>query len=99
MFSGFVLFDHPLKAGEEFEGRVPLAKSLDTHPELDLSYKDKAFTIQLASDQVSIPARCRFLYRMKGLDDKWMLTPEGRPEATFTNLFRQLCPGGKGGEC
>lgn len=23
---------------------------------------------------------------MKGLDDKWMLTPEGRPEATFTNL-------------
>ena len=43
-----------------------LAKSLDTNPELDLSYKDKAFTIQLASDQVSIPARCRFLYRMKG---------------------------------
>ena len=86
LFSGFVLFDHPLKAGEEFEGRVPLAKSLDTNPELDLSYKDKAFTIQLASDQVSIPARCRFLYRMKGLDDKWMLTAEGRPEATFTNL-------------
>lgn len=24
LFSGFVLFDHPLKAGEEFEGRVPL---------------------------------------------------------------------------
>ena len=22
LFSGFVLFDHPLKAGEEFEGRV-----------------------------------------------------------------------------
>ena len=86
LFSGFVLFDHPLKAGEEFEGRVPLEKSLDTHLELDLSYKDKAFTIQFASDQVSIPARCRFLYRMKGLDDKWMLTPEGRPEATFTNL-------------
>ena len=86
LFCGFVLFDHPLKAGEEFEGRVPLEKSLDTHPELDLSYKDKAFTIQFASDQVSIPARCRFLYRMKGLDDKWMLTPEGRPEATFTNL-------------
>ena len=28
---------------------MPLAKSLDTNPELDLSYKDKAFTIQLAS--------------------------------------------------
>ncbi len=86
LFSGFVLFDHPLTAGEEFEGRVPLKESLDSHPELDLSYKDKAFTVQLASDQVGLPARCRFLYRMKGLDDKWMMTAEGRPEVTFTNL-------------
>lgn len=86
LFSGLVLFDHPLMAGEEFEGRVPLKESLDANPDLDLSYKDKAFTVQLASDQVSLPARCRFLYRMKGLDDKWMMTAEGRPEVTFTNL-------------
>ena len=87
LFSGFVLFDHPLTAGEKFEGRVPLKLSLDSNPELDLSYKDKAFTIQLASNQVSLPARCRFLYRMKGLNDKWMMTPDGRSEVTFTNLL------------
>ena len=86
LFSGLVLFDHPLAAGEEFEGRVPFRKSLDAQPEITLSYKDKAFTVLLASDQVSLPARCRFLYRLKGLDDKWMMTPDGRPEATFTNL-------------
>ena len=86
LFSGLVLFDHPLMAGEEFEGMVPLRQSLDSHPDIDLSYKAKAFTVQLASDQVMLPARCRFLYRMKGLDDKWMLTAEGHPEVTFTNL-------------
>ena len=86
LFSGLVLFDHPLMAGEEFEGRVPLKESLDHNPELELSYKDKAFTIQLASDQISLPARSRFLYRLKGLNDKWMMTAEGRPEVTFTNL-------------
>ena len=86
LFSGLVLFDHPLTAGEEFEGRVPLKESLDFNPELDLSYKDKAFTIQLASNEVTLPARARFLYRMKGLNDKWMMTAEGRPEVTFTNL-------------
>ena len=86
LFSGLVLFDHTLTAGEEFEGRVPLKESLDFNPELDLSYKDKAFTIQLASNEVTLPARARFLYRLKGLNDKWMMTAEGRPEVTFTNL-------------
>ena len=86
LFSGLVLFDHPLTAGEEFEGRVPLKESLDHKPELDLSYKDKAFTILLASNEVTLPARSRFLYRVKGLNDKWIKTPEGRPEVTLTNL-------------
>lgn len=86
LFSGLVLFDHPLTAGEEFEGRVPLKESLDFNQNIELSYKDKAFTIQLASSEVTLPARARFRYRMKGLNDKWMITAEGRPEVTFTNL-------------
>ena len=86
MFSGLVLFDHPLKAGEEYEGRVVLEKSLDESRELDLSYKDNAFTIQLSSEDVTVPSRNRFLYRMPGVTDKWLMTASGRPEVTFTNL-------------
>lgn len=86
LFSGLVLFDHPLVAGEEYEGRVVLEKSLDFCRKLDLSSKDNAFTIQLASSEVSVPSRSRFLYRMAGVSDKWILTPEGRPSVTFTNL-------------
>lgn len=86
LFSGLVLFDHALTAGEEYEGRVVLDKSLDFCRELDLNNKDNAFTIQLASSEVMVPSRSRFLYRMAGVSDKWMLTPEGRPSVTFTNL-------------
>ena len=86
LFSGVVLFDHALTAGEEYEGRVILEESLDASHRLDLSYKDNAFTIQLASSEVTVPSRNRFLYRMKGVTDKWLLTPADRPEVTFTNL-------------
>ena len=86
LFSGLVLFDHPLMAGEEYEGRVVLESSLESSRKLDLSYKDNAFTIQLASSEVTVPSRNRFLYRMKGVTDKWLLTPADRPEVTFTNL-------------
>jgi len=86
LFSGLVLFDHALTAGEEYEGKVILKKSLDASKRLDLSYKDNAFTIQLASSEITVPARSRFFYRMKGVSDKWMLTPNDRPEVTFTNL-------------
>ena len=63
-----------------------MEKSLDASREISLNYKDHAFTIQLAASEVTVPARCRFLYRMKGVSDKWLLTPVGSPEVTFTNL-------------
>ena len=86
LFSGLVLFDHALTAGEEYEGRVVMDKALDASRHLKLSYKDNAFTIQLAASEVTVPARSRFLYRMKGVTDKWLLTPADHPEVTFTNL-------------
>ena len=86
LFSGLVLFDHPLKAGEEYEGRVVLEEALEISKKLDLNYKDNAFTIQLSSSDVAVPSRNRFLYRMPGVTDKWIMTASGRPEVTFTNL-------------
>ncbi len=86
LFSGLVLFDHPLVAGEVYEGRVVLQEALDCCRQLDLDYSDNAFTIQLASNDVSIPSRSRFLYRMAGVSDKWLMTTESKPSVTFTNL-------------
>ncbi len=86
LFSGLVLFDHPLRAGEEYEGRVVINQALDCSRRLELEYTDNAFTILLASNDVTIPSRNRFLYRMEGVSDKWLMTSESRPSVTITNL-------------
>lgn len=86
VFSGLVLFDHPLDVGEEYEGRIILHESLDKCRKVRLGYRDNTFTIQLAASEVTVPARSRFLYRMQGVTDKWIMTADNRPFVTFTNL-------------
>jgi signal transduction histidine kinase len=86
LFSGLVLFDHPVSVGEEFNNRVILDKSINESHSLKLAYNENAFTIQLASSDLGVPDRCRFSYRLKGFHDRWMLTTEDQPNVTFTNL-------------
>lgn len=86
IFSGLVLFDHALSVGEEYNDHVVLKEALDMSRRLELCYLDNSFTIQLASNVISVPSRERFYYRLKGFSDKWMMTQNGRSEVTFTNL-------------
>ncbi|MBM6993440.1 MAG: response regulator [Prevotella sp.] len=86
LFSGLVLFDHPLSVGEEYDRHVVLKQSMDASRKLHLKYRENAFTIQLASSEVSMPEKSRFMYRMKGLSDKWYFTTENQNGVTFTNM-------------
>ena len=86
VFSGLILFDHPLAVGEEYDGHVVLEKSLNLNREIELRSSDNSFTIQLAATTIVVPARKRFYYRLKGFSDKWMMTPPNHNEVTFTNL-------------
>lgn len=87
LFSGLVLFDRMLSVGEEFQNRVVLDHSLNSVRTLELKYTENAFTILLASDHVSLPQKARFLYRLDGFnDEQWLMTAEGQPAVTFTNL-------------
>lgn len=86
LFSGLILFDHPISANEEYNGRVVLEESLEHSRRLVLEHNENSFTIQLASSKVEIPARSRFLYRMDGVSEKWMMTAEGQPSVSFNNL-------------
>lgn len=86
LFAGFVLYDKAVDVGEKSEGRVILKKALRDGGALTLNHSDDAFTILLASNNVSIPEKSRFLYRLKGFSEKWMLTADGQPSVSFTNL-------------
>lgn len=87
LFSGIVLFDHPLSVGENYMGRVILDKSVNTSRELNLKYDENAFAVLLATNHVSVPEKCHFMYRLKGFGDgKWLTTVESQPSITYTNL-------------
>lgn len=86
IFSGLELFGQPVSAGEAYNGRVIYEEALDRARKLVLRNDENAFTIQLASTQIQVPCRKRFLYRLKGMSDKWMMTPDSRPSVTFTNI-------------
>ena len=86
LFSGLILFDHPLAVGEEYNGRVVLKEAINESRHLVLDYDEKDFTIQLAATSFVYPSRKHFLYRLKGFNDQWMRTPSDRSEVTYTNL-------------
>ena len=87
LFSGIVLFDHPLSVGEKYMGRVIMDKSVNSSKRLNLKYNENAFTVLLSTNHVAVPEKCHFMYRLKGFgDDKWFTTMESQPSITYTNL-------------
>lgn len=87
LFSGVVLFDHILSVGEKYNRRIILDKAVNASHELRLNHDENAFTILLTSNNVTIPEKSHFLYRLKGFaNDKWFMTVESQPSVTYTNL-------------
>ena len=86
VFSGIILFDHPLSVGEKYNGKVVLKDAINESRQLELEYSENTFTIQLAVNDVAYPSRHQFRYRLLELSEHWMLTNIDRSEVTFTNL-------------
>ncbi len=87
LFSEVVLYDHILSVGEKYNRRIILDKAVNASHELRLNHDENAFTVLLASDNVTIPEKKHFLYRLKGFaNDNWFMTVESQPSVTYTNL-------------
>lgn len=86
VFSGLVLFDTQVGAGDEVGGRVVLDEALDVCRELDLRYSENQFTIQLASNSGEVHNPSRFVYMLQGFNDKWIKTRENNPDITYMSL-------------
>lgn len=86
LFSGLILFDHPLAVGEEYNGKVVLKEAINESKRLVLEYNENAFTIQLTSSTFVYPSRRQYLYRLVGFNDQWLRTSVDRSEVTYTNL-------------
>ena len=85
VFSGLQIFDQDIAVGQEFDGRVILDEALDVCRELSLKFNDQ-FTIQLATNEVSVNNSKRFAYKVVGFNENWVKTSELNPNITFNSL-------------
>lgn len=86
LFTGLSLFNKEIQVGERVDGRVLLPESLNRIGKLTLDYKQNIFSIFLASDNLLLPEKTRYMYQLKGFNKEWLSLPEGVHSLTFTNL-------------
>ena len=85
VFSGLLIFDRNVEVGKEFNGRVILDEALDVCRDITLKFNDQ-FTIQLATNEVSIKNPKRFAYKLEGFSDTWVKTSDLNPNITYNSL-------------
>jgi len=86
VFSGMVLFDEEVEVGQEINGRVILERNLDLQKSISLKYSENQFTIHMASDNGGVKNSMRFIYQLKGFNDKWIKTTAVNPDITYMSL-------------
>ena len=86
VFSGLVLFDQEIEVGESYDGRVILNQALDLQRRISLKYTENQFTIHMGSDNGGINNATRFIYQLKGFNDKWIKTTANTPDITYMSL-------------
>jgi hypothetical protein len=59
---------------------------LDIEQAITLKSSENQFTIQMASDNGGAKNHTRFVYRLKGFNDKWIKTVVSQPDITYMGL-------------
>jgi signal transduction histidine kinase/ligand-binding sensor domain-containing protein/DNA-binding response OmpR family regulator len=85
-FTNLILFDKVVAVGKLSDGRVILEKPLSDTKEIDLSYKDKVFTIEFSALHFTAPEKNKYAYKVEGINDDWIFCDFNNRRATFTNL-------------
>jgi len=86
VFGGLVVFDHEVEVGEEVNGRVILDEAIDMQRSIRLKYNENQFTVHMASDNGGVNNSTRFVYQLKGFNDRWIKTSANNPDITFMSL-------------
>ena len=86
VFSGLVIFNNEIEVGTKYNGRVLLKRALDLERSITLKSSENQFTIQMGSDDGGAKNHTRFVYRLKGFNDKWIKTTSSNSDITYMGL-------------
>lgn len=85
-FTGFQLFNQPVRINESINGRILLEKPLDKTSSIRLKHHENVFTVAFSSMNYLNPEKNSFLYRLDGFSKTWTSKTAAPFEVTFTNL-------------
>lgn len=87
IFTGFRVFNIPIKTGEEYNGRVLFEKPMNQSQEIRLKYNENFLTLEFAGLNYVHPSRSYFRYKMESYDQEWIeIEADGLGRINYTGL-------------
>jgi ligand-binding sensor domain-containing protein/DNA-binding CsgD family transcriptional regulator len=85
LLTDFKIFDASVVNGR-LGGRTIFEGDLQDTKQMELSYKDNAFSIEFAALDFTEPMRNKYTFKMEGFDADWRFTTAEQRLVTYTNL-------------
>lgn len=80
------LLGKKVEVGVEYDGNMILEKELNETRKIELNHKQNIFTLELATDNFSLPEKTQYVYKLEGTGNDWLALPVGIHQINFTNL-------------
>ena len=85
VFTKFKIFNQEVKPLQKVNGNAVLPKAICLSPTLQLSYKDREFTIEFAALNYTATKKNNYEYKLEGYDTDWISAGTKRA-VTYSNL-------------
>lgn len=86
MFTDLYMGGRKIDIGEEVDGDVVMTRGLNSGRGIDISHRQKEFTICFATDNYVLPEKTAFYYKLVGFSKEWTECAQGVNHVTYTNL-------------
>lgn len=86
IFTKLTVLNNEVFPNKEINDRVILTKNISYTNEIELSWKEKIFTLEFAALNYTLPQKCKFKYMLEGFEDNWVTTNADRRFASYSNL-------------
>ncbi|MBN1118725.1 MAG: response regulator [Bacteroidales bacterium] len=79
------IFNRPVKAGQEVNGRIIIDKAIHSVETIVLTHKEYVFSLEFAATHYQSPKGNKYAYKLDGFETKWNYVGDQRA-ANYTNL-------------
>ncbi|MBN1413719.1 MAG: response regulator [Bacteroidales bacterium] len=86
VFTGFEIYNTPVKVNERINGRIVMKNAIASTDEIVLKHRENMFSIEFAALDYFQPRKNKYKYKLEGFNTNWIDTDASLRKATYTNL-------------